>query len=301
MRLRFAILAAALLASTAAFAQDEMLTPENPSESCPQFFYHGISPVMLIPMEPYIFKSLAMCKHGYALGVSFPLTNRSTLWSAEHLTPALVEAAEKNPIKPGLDDKLRSWMKRWEKQGFKDYIKDSRYEIRPLAPAGDFADVDLQKETFSINNTVRLNKEFNRYLWNKIEEKVREIAKKYPDTYVVTGALFEGSSYIHHIPEGLETPIYMWKSVYVPGHMHRMYIASNDEFPLCMIIPDEVLAKLSGVILRPEFITAPSPKDIQSVNKIRFKIEDIPSVPEIPFKMMDDGQVGYPGCHEIKE
>lgn len=222
MPFRTTILAAALLASTAAFAQDEMLT----SDKCPQFFAGG-----KIPVSPN-FDSKILCNAGYAVSMFFAHGKMIPEWSAEHLTPALVEAAEKTPRTGSFHDEKRVPQKF---RVHSDDYTDSRYDRGHLAPAGDFGDVESQKETFSMANVVPQDPNFNRYGWREIEEKVREIAKKYPDTYVVTGVWYGRPGKWDFTESKIPIPKKIWKSVYVPGHIQGAYVATNEPYYLCRI------------------------------------------------------------------
>lgn len=70
-----------------------------------------------------------------------------------------------------------------------DY-KGSGYDRGHLAPAGDFAhDKELLSESFYYSNMSPQAPSFNRGVWRKIENSVREMAAINDTVYVVTGAI----------------------------------------------------------------------------------------------------------------
>lgn len=75
-----------------------------------------------------------------------------------------------------------------------DY-KGSGYDRGHLAPAADFVwTKEGMSESFFMSNMSPQNPGFNRGIWKKLEERVRDWAKSNEEIYVVTGPIFKGKS-----------------------------------------------------------------------------------------------------------
>lgn len=74
-----------------------------------------------------------------------------------------------------------------------DYSR-SGYDRGHLVPAGDFhCCQEYLNETFYMSNISPQNRDFNRFIWNDLENAVRNWAKKYNDIYIITGPVFDSS------------------------------------------------------------------------------------------------------------
>jgi len=70
--------------------------------------------------------------------------------------------------------------------------KKSGYDKGHLCPAGDRNfDYNAFHETFLTSNISPQNHEFNRGIWNKLEQQTRYWAKKYDGVYVITGGILK--------------------------------------------------------------------------------------------------------------
>ena len=70
--------------------------------------------------------------------------------------------------------------------------KNSGYDRGHLVPAGDRRfDYNAYHETFLTSNISPQDRDFNRGIWNRLEQKVRYWAKQYDGVYVVTGGVLE--------------------------------------------------------------------------------------------------------------
>ncbi len=93
-----------------------------------------------------------------------------------------------------------------------DYAK-SGYDRGHLAPAADMQQSELtMKESFYYSNMSPQKPEFNRGIWKKLEEKVRDWAMNYDTLYVVTGPVF--ISTITEIgPDKVDVPSHYFKAL----------------------------------------------------------------------------------------
>jgi len=105
------------------------------------------------------------------------------------------------------DRKVKSGSADWRN------YKKSGYDKGHLCPAGDRKfDYNAYYETFLTSNISPQNKEFNRGVWNKLEQKTRYWAKKYDGVFVITGGVLEKG--LEEIgTEGVSVPKYFYKII----------------------------------------------------------------------------------------
>lgn len=122
-------------------------------------------------------------RRGYALGYAEEF--EQPLWVAWHLT-----ADEVRNRKTGRTDDFR--IDPYIATGsarLEDYAK-SGFDRGHLAPAADMGwSAKTMSESFYFSNMTPQNPDFNRGVWRKLEEKVRDWAVDYGELYVVTGPL----------------------------------------------------------------------------------------------------------------
>ncbi len=109
--------------------------------------------------------------------------------------------------------------------------KKSGYDKGHLCPAGDRTfNYDAFHETFLTSNISPQNQEFNRGIWNRLEQKTRYWARKYDGVYVVTGGVLQGE--MKSIGE---------ERVSVPNYFYKIIIdTSNDEYKaIAFLIPNQ--------------------------------------------------------------
>lgn len=76
---------------------------------------------------------------------------------------------------------------------WRDY-KNSGFDRGHLCPAGDRRfSFEAYNETFLTSNISPQNRDFNRGIWNRLEQKVRFWAEKYDGVYVVTAGVLKGN------------------------------------------------------------------------------------------------------------
>jgi len=134
---------------------------------------------------PTNFKGTTLAHTYYTL--SYSETNKQAEWVAYYLTPASINGSQKrsskfladplisNPLKPG------------------SYTK-SGYDRGHLCPAADMKlNAISMTESFYMSNMSPQAPSFNRGIWFKLEDKVRDWALQKNGLYVVTGPLLNKS------------------------------------------------------------------------------------------------------------
>jgi len=123
------------------------------------------------------------------------------------------------------DRKVKSGSADW-----KNY-KKSGYDKGHLCPAGDRKfDYNAFHETFLTSNISPQDRDFNRGIWNRLEQKTRYWAKKYDGVYIVTGGVLE---------DGLKK--IGTESVSVPKYFYKIIIdTSNEKYKaIAFLIPNK--------------------------------------------------------------
>lgn len=94
----------------------------------------------------------------------------------------------------------------------KDYSK-SGYDRGHLAPAADMSwSEESMKESFFFSNMSPQKPEFNRGIWKKLEEQVREWAKDNEKLYIATGPILKGDMETIG-PSHVAVPKYYYKAI----------------------------------------------------------------------------------------
>ena len=109
--------------------------------------------------------------------------------------------------------------------------KNSGYDRGHLCPAGDRTfNFDAYYETFLTSNISPQNHDFNRGIWNRLEQKTRYWANKYNDIYVVTGGILQGD--LNSIGD---------ERVSIPDYFYKIILAKREgEYKsVAFIIPNE--------------------------------------------------------------
>lgn len=109
--------------------------------------------------------------------------------------------------------------------------KKSGYDKGHLCPAGDRTfDYNAFHETFLTSNISPQIQEFNRGIWNRLEQKTRFWAKKHDGVYVITGGVLQGK--MKNIGE---------EYVSVPNYFYKIIMdTSNGEYKaIAFLIPNQ--------------------------------------------------------------
>jgi endonuclease G len=160
--------------------------PAAAAAGCPEQFAGGAEAALVNPRLAT--RARELCFQAYA--VLHSGVTRTPLWSAEHLTAERVDSARSvqrtNLFHP--EDRLPVG----ERSELADYAR-SGFDRDHTSPSGDMPDADRQAESFSLANMVPQAHRLNMGLWSSIESKVRALARRDGDVYVVTGPVFQGS------------------------------------------------------------------------------------------------------------
>jgi endonuclease G, mitochondrial len=110
-----------------------------------------------------------------------------------------------------------------------DYSR-SGYDRGHLCPAGDFRhDKELQDETFYMSNMAPQVPDFNRGIWNDLENKVRSWVKKRGELIVITGPILK---------KGLPT-IGRMNQIAVPEKFYKIIYDPENEEAIAFLFPNE--------------------------------------------------------------
>ena len=148
-----------------------------------------------------------------------------------------------------VDPKLDTWS-----ATLADY-KGSGYDRGHLCPAADMSfNAKAMSETFYMSNMSPQVPMFNRGIWKKLEEHVRERAKR-EKLYVVTGPIFKSNK--GKIGKGKVTvPGYYYKLFYSPSKQQMIaYVLPNEESrrPInSFAVPVSKVEKMTGIDFFPQ-------------------------------------------------
>jgi endonuclease G len=235
-RIKRAILLAALLGAGA--VQAAAL-----EASCPNHYLDGRAPEIRNPKLGAATRALCYSE----FGVMHSGVTRTALWSAEHLVPGQIEAAQ------GLDRDNKFHpeprLPRNQRAELSDYAR-SGFDRGHLAPNGDMPDRQAQRESFSLANMVPQDRDHNRHIWAPIEGAVRKMAKKEGSLYVITGPAFLGSS-LRKVGNVI-VPSHLYKVVYSPRQKAAAawFVENRADAPI-NVIPVAELERIIGIELLP--------------------------------------------------
>jgi endonuclease G len=153
-------------------------------------------------------EKIILCRRGYVLGYNPDKKNAD--WVSYHFTAAYcvknigrTENFRPDPdIPPGQRAELI------------DYSR-SGYDRGHLAPAADMArDSQTMSESFLLSNMApQIGVGFNRGIWKKLEEKVREWVKQRKNIYVFTGPIYADSNHKTIGPNRIAVPTHFYKII----------------------------------------------------------------------------------------
>lgn len=183
-----------------------------------------------------------LCNKGYAVLASS--VSHGPLWVAEHLWSDDVEAAQS----------LRRTGRFYADRRFSgsadllDYY-DSIFDRGLMAPSGDQPTEIAQAETYALTNIVPQTSSLNEGIWARIEQRVRGIAEKEGDIYVVTGPAFHLKPIETLGHDHVYVPTSTWKAIYSPdkGRTGAFVCRNAQQHPHCAQVTIETLMHNTGV------------------------------------------------------
>ena len=143
---------------------------------------------------------------------------------------------------------------------YKDY-KGTGYDKGHLCPAGSMKiNQDAMDDSFYMSNISPQNPDFNRGIWNRLEQQVRRWVKVYGDLYLVTGPVFD--SEMASIGEN---------NVSVPKRFYKVVYACEGE------------GKMIGFVL-------PNEKSDQDLTDYTVSVDEVERITNIDFYYNLDDQ-----------
>lgn len=208
---------------------------------CPELFAGGQPPALMNPKLAA--RTSMLCNDAYATLASG--VTKGAVWSAERLTSEGLAGA-RGMQRQGLfhaDGRLPAD----DRAELGDYRR-SGYDRGHMAPSGDMPDGRAQQQSFSLANMVPQSAALNRGVWSAIEERVRRLAERRGELFVVTGPAFAGARIGSIGLGGVLVPTSTWKAVHDPGTGGTgAYVCTNTETPVCEVTPVAFLIRTVGI------------------------------------------------------
>lgn len=206
--------------------------------SCASKYVNGSAP--RLTNDKLKAKTKEICFLDYA--VLHSGVTKTPLWAAEHLTKkGLAKQVERDD-----DFHAELSLPKDQRAELEDY-SGSGYDRGHLAPAGDMTSDKAMRESFSLANMTPQLPVHNRGLWSSIEKKTRDLATKRGELYVVSGAIFAGSS-IKRINKRVFVPTSYFKAVYDPKTGESgAYLVPHDDSKDYSVVSIDELVKVSGI------------------------------------------------------
>jgi endonuclease G len=160
-------------------------------------------------------------QHSYYT-LSYSSTHRQAEYSYYYLSPESILGEQARTDDFRVDPKVKSNpVKSTDYQG-------SGYDRGHLCPAADMAlNLTAMSETFYMSNMSPMAPSFNRGIWSRLEDWVREEALRNGGVYVVTGPIL--SSSCGSLKESITVPCAYYKIVFTGGSNPKMlgFVLSN--------------------------------------------------------------------------
>ena len=182
--------------------------------------------------------------------LSYAEKHEQAEWVAYWLTPLMIEGKAKRKNDFREDPFITTGS-----ASLADY-KGSGFDRGHLAPAADFKfDTRAMSESFYMSNMSPQRPSFNRGVWKRLEERVREWASENDSIFIVTGGVLTGNLYAIGENESTVPDLY-YKIVFYPDKLKATaFILPNDKVvePLeyFMVTVDSV-ESITGIDFFPE-------------------------------------------------
>ena len=184
-----------------------------------------------------------LCNRGYAALVS--TVSHGPLWAAEHLRAEDLAAAARLPRNGHFYADPR-----WPNgAALSDYRRKKPYDRGHMAPSADQPTPQAQAQTYALSNIVPQASTLNKGLWARMERKVRLLARREGELYVVTGPAFHLRPIATVGHDHVYVPSSVWKAVYSPRHNRAgVYVCKNRPVhPHCDQVTVQTLIRNAGV------------------------------------------------------
>lgn len=229
------------------------LASVSPAFACVTHYYRGTAPA--IRVEALAASTATVCKEAFTVvhgGLS-----RTPLWSAERLTPALLDAARGQTRETEFHPEAT--LPPAQRAELADYAR-SGFDRGHLAPAADMPSPRAMQESFSLANIVPQDRENNRNAWADVESAVRNLCRRKTECFIVTGPVFQGER-LRRIGGRVLVPSHLFKAVLIPGEGAAAYLSPNQANGVPIAIPLDRLESLAGIDVFPALdpVTKSSP------------------------------------------
>lgn len=160
-----------------------------------------------------------LINHSY-FKICYSNSHKQALWTFHKISPAHLEGNERRTNDYRFDPKVLNPV-----DGF-DY-RGSGFDRGHLVPAADMKiSYRAMSETFYMSNMSPQAASFNRIIWRKLEEGIREQVKQYGEAHVVTAPILEKG--LRRIHSGVSIPKFFFKIAYFPkAKLMRAYLLEN--------------------------------------------------------------------------
>ena len=184
-----------------------------------------------------------LCNLGYAALVS--TVSHGPLWAAEHLRTEELNAAARLPRSGHFYADPR-WP---DGAALSDYRHAKPYDRGHMAPSGDQPSLQAQAQTYALSNIVPQASVLNKGIWARMERKVRLLAGREGELYVVTGPAFHVRPIATVGHDHVYVPSSVWKAVYSPRYNRAgVYVCKNRAVhPHCDQVTVQTLIRNTGV------------------------------------------------------
>lgn len=175
---------------------------------CPAFHPDNTPPMISNPKLTQ--DTLLLCNEAY--GVLFSTKTRAPVWVAEHLTRHTLDLAAQHRERVNnfhLDHRVDP-----TQQPNTNQFNRTGYDRGHMAPFADMPNPNAQNESFRMTNMVAQEADNNRFLWSSIESRVRNIAKKRGELFILTGPIFIGEK-VGSLG-GVLVPTHLFKAIFDP-------------------------------------------------------------------------------------
>lgn len=232
----------------------------NLSSDCNEKFINGERPTII--NKSLNNRTTELCFAGFVVYYSGIV--KSPLYSSEHLTKEMVIGGRQIGREDVFHEETR--LNENDRSTLKDF-KGSHYDRGHMVPSDDMPNFEMQAETFSLANMIMQNPKNNRGIHKQIEGKVRDLAYKVNDLYVITGPAFTSDKI--EKKGNVFVPNYVWKAVYIPKfNKASAYWEKNDDSAEYEIISISELKNRIGIDVFPsldekikeEVVNLPRPK-----------------------------------------
>ncbi len=228
--------------------QPETTTPDREPTDLTETSLEELSaqPMFGWPASPYRILELLEFKK---FALAYDEQHEQAAWVAYRL------AAQQKGIKHERYDRFMADSRVSTGSADPDDYANSGYDRGHLAPAADFAtDKEAMKESFYMSNMSPQAPAFNRGIWSKLENQVRDWAETAQEIWVVTGPVLISQQELEKIgANGVTVPPYYYKvvlDVIAPTHKMIGFVlpnAGSSQELSKFIVPVDSIESLTGL------------------------------------------------------